>query len=528
MFALLFVFLAGKICPDLVSGLIRFDDLEPVFRRAGALLSLDLHDVTGMQFRIQRHHGVVYNRPDHGVADIGMDTVGKVNRRRAAGQIDNPAFRSHHIDVGLEDIVAQRGHQFAGIIGVFPGKLGKITEPRQFLLDFLLAGMGIVIAALFIAPVGRDTAFGDLIHLFGADLYFKDLFVLTDDGGMQRLVHIRLRNGNIVLQPARDRCIFGLDVAQDFVAVLLGLGNNADRQQVQNLIEALVLHFHFVIDGIEMLRTAENTEFQMVFRQEPGNVLDHRLNGFIPFRFLHFHQLGNAVIALPVQVEEAQVFELILDGTDTEPVGNRGIDIHGLGSDPLLGSFALVLQGPHVMQPVSQLDQNDADVLGHGNKQFAVIGRLVLRVILAFIRQRADLCYGLDNLSNFRSKQLAQFFFADSSVFDRIVQEAGRYGFRSDMQRCQDIGHIIKVHNIRFPAPAQLAVMLFFRKFGCPVNQIKAFRLVDIRFNFAVYVFQRDFLLLRHASRSFLYILLKNRRSLSDFLSYLSVIVSME
>ena len=50
-----------------------------------------------------------------------------------------------------------------------------------------------------------------------------------------------------------------------------------------------------------------------------------------------------------------------------DPLGERGIDIHGLMRDPEPLFLALdEMQRPHIVQPVGQLDQQHTDVVGHG------------------------------------------------------------------------------------------------------------------------------------------------------------------
>ena len=64
---------------DFGLGLLGFNDLEPV--HAGALgggRGDDLHPVPRFQLRIQRHHFPIDLSAHAGVADVGMDAVGKV------------------------------------------------------------------------------------------------------------------------------------------------------------------------------------------------------------------------------------------------------------------------------------------------------------------------------------------------------------------------------------------------------------------------------------------------------------------
>ena len=78
---------------------------------------------------------------------------------------------------------------------------------------------------------------------------------------MQRLVHIRLRHGDVVLEPARDRRVHLMDHAEGRVAVLDGLHDDADREEIVDLIQGLALVDHFPVDAEEMLGASADLGF---------------------------------------------------------------------------------------------------------------------------------------------------------------------------------------------------------------------------------------------------------------------------
>ena len=88
----------------------------------------------------------------------------------------------------------------------------------ELFLDLLLLNFRVIVA-LFVFPVGGDATFCDLIHLLGTDLDFIDLSITRKNRGMERLIHIRLRDGDIILESARNWLIHGMDHTEDLVAV---------------------------------------------------------------------------------------------------------------------------------------------------------------------------------------------------------------------------------------------------------------------------------------------------------------------
>ena len=70
---------------------------------------------------------------------------------------------------------------------------------------------------------------------------------------------------------------------------------------------------------------------------------------------------------------------------ETDPFSERNVDFNRFAGDTLaLFGFLDRVQRTHVMQAVGQLDQQDADILGHRENQLAEIFGLLALDRLAF------------------------------------------------------------------------------------------------------------------------------------------------
>ena len=93
---------------DLVARAGGLDHGEPVARRAAlALGGQHLDDVAGLQLVVQRHDLAVDLRADAAVADLGVDLVGEVQRRRARGERLDLALGREDEDLLLEQVDLQ-------------------------------------------------------------------------------------------------------------------------------------------------------------------------------------------------------------------------------------------------------------------------------------------------------------------------------------------------------------------------------------------------------------------------------------
>ena len=97
------------------------------------------------------------------------------------------------------------------------------------------------------------------------------------------------------------------------------------------------------------------------------------------------HLRLDLVVGVGLEVLERQVFELPLDLPDAQAVGERGEDLQGLLGDLLLAVFGHRAERPHVVQAVGQLDDHDAQVLGHRQEDLAEVGGALVGLAVALL-----------------------------------------------------------------------------------------------------------------------------------------------
>ncbi|MNJ47053.1 hypothetical protein D3C77_421980 [compost metagenome] len=117
---------------------------------------------------------------------------------------------------------------------------------------------------------------------------------------MQRLIHIRLRHSNVILETAWHRLPKRMDDPEGRITIFNIVHDNANRQQIINFIELLILCRHFLIYAVNMLWTAGQFSLHAHLIQLLLNAGDNVLNEFLSLRPLLVHQIGNAVILLRI------------------------------------------------------------------------------------------------------------------------------------------------------------------------------------------------------------------------------------
>src|SRR3712207_9241971 len=83
-----------------------------------------------------------------------------------------------------------------------------------------------------------------------------------------------------------------------------------------------------------------------------------------------------------------------------------------------------VLERAHVVEPVGELDEDDAHVVDHRQKHLAdVLGLLLLARLVAYLR---DLREAVDEVRDLLAERVAYHVELDERVFDHVVEEPRR------------------------------------------------------------------------------------------------------
>ncbi len=226
------------------------DERQPVAARLVPRLRHDLDDVAVLQARAQRHHAAVDARADALVADVGVDAVREVDRRRAARQRPHFALRREDVDLLRIEIDLQVLQELLRVADLLL-HLEQLAHPLEVALVAVVAD-----AAFLVLPVRGDALLRAPVHLLGADLHLEGKPVLADDRRVQRLVAVRPRHRDEVLDAAGDRRPRLVDDAERRVAVLDRLRDDAQRDEVVDALEVDLLPLQLQVNAVETLDAA--------------------------------------------------------------------------------------------------------------------------------------------------------------------------------------------------------------------------------------------------------------------------------
>jgi hypothetical protein len=155
-----------------------------------------------------------------------------------------------------------------------------------------------------------------------------------------------------------------------------------------------------------------------------------------------------------LEIAQREIFEIPLHAPDAQAMRDRRVDLERLARDVLLFHRRERAQRAHVVQPVGQLDDDDADVFGHRQEHLAQV--LDLRVLFRLVGDARQFGHAVDQRGDLLAEAIRDFLIRDDRVFDHVVQE--RRGDRRPvhLEVGQDAGHRERVLDVRLARGATL------------------------------------------------------------------------
>ena len=449
---------------DLVAGTGSPHEGEPVARRpALALGGQDLDDVARAQLVGQRHDLSVDLGAHATVSDVGVDLVGEVERRGARSQGLDLALGREHEHLVLEQVDLERFHELARVAQILlpVDQRSQPLEPGLRVAHARGGGRLATAAVALVDPVRGDPVFGQIVHLARPDLDLQRPALGPDDRRVQRLIHVRLRHRDEVLEPSGQRFPQRMDLAERAVAVLHRSYDHPHRGEVVDLVELPTLLGHLRVDRVEVLGPAGDLGIDPELVELLGQVLP----GLVDVALALGPLLGDQSLDLPVlagmECLEREVLELPLDRVDTEPVRDRGVDVERLARLVDLLLLGDRVDRPHVVQAVGELDQDDADVRSHRDHHLAVV--LGLRLVARLEGQPGEFRDAVDETSDLVAECLLDLVQRRGRVLDGVVEQRGAQRLGVETHARADLGDPDRVDDEVLARLAQLIGMVVAR-----------------------------------------------------------------
>ena len=212
--------------------------------------------------------------------------------------------------------------------------------------------------------------------MVGAYLHFYPFALLRHQSYVQSLIAVGFRMVHPVAQSVGVRLVYladsyvNLEALVDFLRTHLRRIDDAHRKDVVYFFEGDMLVLHLVPDGVGAFHAC----LQFVLYAHAVESLAYGSGELCEERIALCLCVGEFVLDIVVLVGmlifERKVFKFGLYLVQSESVGKRSIDVHGLAGYLVLLVGRLRSECAHVVQTVAYLNKYDADVVAHGEQEF--------------------------------------------------------------------------------------------------------------------------------------------------------------
>ena len=317
-------------------------------------------------------------------------------------------------------------------------------------------------AFVLVHPVRSDAGFRNPMHLLGADLDLHRQAVRADQRGVQRLVAVRLRDCDVVLELSGNRLVKAVQGAERNVAGRNVCDDDAVAVDIVHLGKRQVLLDHLAVRGIQVLRAPGDARIDPAVGELRLDRLKRFGDHLAPVAPGCTRRLVEHAVAQRVQVRERQFLQLVEQRVEAEAVGDRGVDLHRLARDaPALGRRNRA-ERLHVVQPVGQLDQDDAHVARHRQQHLAEVLRL--RMLGGLELDLVELGEAVDEVGDRLAERLRDLGLRDGRVFHHVVQQCRDERLPVEMPRGENLRYRERMRDVRLARLACLSGMRRLRE----------------------------------------------------------------
>ena len=423
---------------------------------------------------MERDDAAVHLGAHSAVANVGVDRIGEVDRRRARRQNLHLALWREDVDLVGEEIGAQAAHVLARIL-VFLLPLHQRPDPCEPLVVVRLR-----LAASLVHPVRRNAVLGLLVHLARSHLDLERSPLRPDHGRVQRAVPVELRHRYEVLEPTGHRLPERVHETERRVAVTRSLlarplTEDAQRSQVVDLVELAASLGHLVVDGVEVLRPPRDVGGHVGLLELLTEDLGRFLRLFLSICTLVGHHGLDLGVLARMQGLEREVFQFPLQRMDTEPVREWRVHLECLARLLSLLLLAEVLDRAHVVETVCELDQDDTDVLRHRHDHLPVV--LGLGLLATLEADPRQLRHAFDELRDLGAELGPQLLEIGLGVLEHVVKERSGDRLLVEMKLRADPCNTERVMDELLARPAGLPGMCALGELECATEKL----LVDVR-----------------------------------------------
>ena len=145
---------------------------------------------------------------------------------------------------------------------------------------------------------------------------------------MDRLVAVRLRDRDVILELAGDRLVEGMQRTHGEIAARHVGDHHAHAEDVVHLREREMLLDHLAVGGVDVLLAPEDLGADGALGELALHRVERAADHSTAVAARRLGRLGEHAVAHRVEMREGQLLQLVVERVQAEAVGDRRVDLH--------------------------------------------------------------------------------------------------------------------------------------------------------------------------------------------------------
>ncbi len=312
-----------------------------------------------------RRQATVYLGGDAAVAHVGVHGIREVHHGGAARQAQDLALGREHVDLVGEQVDLDALEEILGAAAFL--HVDEVGQPLA--RAFVLAAFAFVD---LVFPVRGDAGLGHAVHVLGADLHFDGDAVGPEQRGVQRLVAVDARDGDVILEAPGHGLVRAHAPRRARDSRCPPCRHDAQAEHVDDLGKRRGLAQHLASRCCtrcfsRVLTSLLRSAFDQRHAQRLGDLVEELL--LVAARLLE--RALQHLVAMRKGRLEAEVLELELHVVEPEPAGDGRVDVERLARDGAAARRRHGVQRAHVVRAIGELHQDHAQVADHRQHHLA-------------------------------------------------------------------------------------------------------------------------------------------------------------
>ena len=261
--------------------------------------------------------------------------------------------------------------------------------------------------------------------------------------------------------------------AECAIAVIHRIDDHAQSVDVDDFGQRRALAQHLAVDAVEVLFAGVDLGRDLRLGERSRDALRNASKEFFLVAAGPLQRAFDDAVALRIECTEAEILELEFHGVEAEALGERRVDVERFAGDGATAYRRHAFDRAHVVQPIGELDEDDAQIAHHREQHLAE--RFGLRFLAALELDLVELGYRIDDLSDAVTETRGDLVLRDGRIFDDVVQDRGDDGVGVDAQIGKDLSRCHRVGDVGLTRFALLAAVGLGAEFGGKTDSIDLF-----------------------------------------------------